>query len=157
VKYEEWSYLQLQIKLKKANQEILDLKKDREFYSKGEPVRSHEKKELSVAPLTSQVLEKRYILQAQMNKFDQQIKEETSAQKETKKQKILNQILNPYNGQQYWENKLKKESEELLQTKDAIFQKQAPMNFFSIQDIFKDEHDEFGYQDSNKRDVKFKH
>lgn len=33
-----------------------------------------------------------------MNKFDQQIKEETTAQKETKKQKILNQILNPYNG-----------------------------------------------------------
>ena len=85
-----------------------------------------------------------------MNKFDQQIKEETTAQKETKKQKILNQILNPYNGQQYWENKLKKESEELLQTKEQIVHNQTPMNFFSIQDIFKEEKDEFGYVDPNQ-------
>jgi len=71
-----------------------------------------------------------------MEKFDQENKHESTAQKETKKQKILNQILNPYNGQQYWENKLKKESEELLANKDKISLHETPMNLFSITDIF---------------------
>lgn len=104
--------------------------------------------------MTSQLLEKRYILQAQMEKLatsKQKTEEDgSSGTKETKKQKILNQILSPYSGQQYWENKLKKESEELLQTKDAIFQQETPMNFFSIQDIFEEEGDDFGYMESGQ-------
>ena len=37
-------------------------------------------------------------------------------------QEILNQILNPYQGKDFWSNKLQEESESLLESKDQLSQ-----------------------------------
>ena len=52
MKYEEWNYLQLQIQLKKAHQEMKDMKKELSEYQNGDFPKVDKKKSISVAPLT---------------------------------------------------------------------------------------------------------